>query len=110
MIVRFYTTPSGASPVEKYLDKLGGVEAEKVLAAILDIATNGLQGTTVSLRQIDGKLWEMRVSKQRVFYVVIDGPQLILLHAYKKQGQKAPRHEIATATKRMNEVLGGVER
>ena len=41
----------------------------------------------------------------RVFYVMIDGPEMVLLHAYKKQSQKAPQSEIDTAEKRMKEVL-----
>jgi phage-related protein len=45
------------------------------------------------------------VSAARVFYVVVTGPEVVLLHAYKKQGQKAPRKEIETAERRMEEVL-----
>jgi phage-related protein len=32
---------------------------------------------------------------------------MVLLHAYKKQGQKAPTREIETASRRMAEVLEG---
>lgn len=106
-VVRFYRTSSGASPVEKYLDGLDANEASRVAAALRDIQTNGLDAETVSFRQIDGKLWELRPSQQRVFYVVVEGPGLVLLHAYKKQGQRAPPREIAVARKRMRDVLGG---
>jgi phage-related protein len=57
------------------------------------------------MRHIEGKLWEIKLSKDRVFYVVIAGPDMMLLHAYKKQGQRAPPHEIETARKRMRAVL-----
>jgi len=42
-----------------------------------------------------------------VFYVVVSGPTMVLLHAYKKQGRKAPPREIAVAEQRMREVLEG---
>jgi phage-related protein len=104
--VRFYRTAAGASPVEKYLDGLERKEAEQVFAAILDVEVHGLEGSALHLRPIDGKLWELKVSAQRVFYVVVTGPELVLLHAYRKQSQKAPRGEIEVATRRMKEALG----
>lgn len=35
----------------------------------------------------------------------IQGDNIVLLHAYKKQSQKAPKKEIETAEKRMMEVF-----
>jgi phage-related protein len=35
----------------------------------------------------------------------VSGPEVVLLHAYKKQRQKAPSKEIETAERRMEEVL-----
>lgn len=40
----------------------------------------------------------------RIFYVTVQHDALVLLHAYKKQSQKAPTKEIETAEKRMLEV------
>jgi len=54
-------------------------------------------------------LWEVRIETRRAgyrfFYVLITGPVMVVLHAYKKQGRKAPRHEIGLAKRRMKEVL-----
>ncbi len=55
--------------------------------------------------QIEGKLWEIRVSAHRVFYVLIDREEMVLLHAYKKQGQKLPLKEREVAMRRMKELL-----
>ena len=57
----------------------------------------------MATRQLRGKLWELKVSAQRVLYVVVKGPEMILLHAFKKQSQKAQR-EIELAERRMKEV------
>ena len=99
------TPPARASnPDESALPK---DEAASVLAALEDLESKGLRGSLIDVRHIDGKLWEIKVSAQRVFYVIITGPTMILLHAYKKQGQKAPPKEIDVARKRMKLVFGG---
>ncbi len=106
LVVRFYTTPAGANPVRVYLEDLPDAELALITDALDDLRGHGLKAPGVVLRHIDGKLWELKVSRHRVFYVVIEGPELVLLHAYKKQGQKAPVHELETARRRMKEVLG----
>jgi phage-related protein len=105
MRVRFYRTASGRVPVAEFLAGLPSGRAEDVYAALLDLNQNGLEGASVVARHIDGKLWELKFAMDRIFYVVIRGPEMVLLHAYKKQGQKAPKTEIETATRRMREVL-----
>lgn len=40
-----------------------------------------------------------------MFYVCIKADNMVLLHAYKKQSQKAPKKEIEIAEKRMLEVF-----
>ena len=106
MLIRFYTTVVGASPVQKYLRGLSDAEAAVVNATLKDLAINGLAGSTVALRPIKGKLWEIKAGAHRVFYVVLDGPTMVLLHAYRKQSQKAPKHELETAAERFRGVTG----
>lgn len=105
--IRYYETGAGTRPVEKYVEELPLKEQAEVAAVLADLATNGVQGAAVTMRHIGGKLWEMKVSRHRIFYVVLIGPEMVLLHAYKKQGQKAPPKEIEVATNRMKEVLNG---
>ena len=105
MRLRFYVTSAGANPVKRYLDGLAGRDAAEVFASFRHIESHGLDGL-VSCRSIKGKVWELRISQQRIFYVLITGPEMVLLHAYKKQGQKAPRVEIDLAMRRMKDVLG----
>jgi phage-related protein len=105
--IRFYVTPAGNSPIERYLDGLEETERAIVADVFEELRVRGFSGTGFTSRQIDGKLWEIKVSRHRVFYVAISGPILVLLHVYKKQGQKAPRSEIDVAKSRMKEVLDG---
>ena len=107
MIIRRYATARGRSPIDEYLDGLSAAEAAKVAAVLESIKRDGLAAPLVSMRQIRGKLWELRVSQTRIFYVVVVGDTMVLLHAYKKQGQRAPAREIETASRRMADVLEG---
>jgi len=61
----------------------------------------------LSLRQLDGKLWEIRVGRHRVACVVIRGPEMVLLHAFKKQRRRAPERDLELARRRAKDVLGG---
>ena len=105
MLVTFYETARGDRPVEEFIDDLSAKEAAKVLDALAANEAHGME--VVVTRQIKAKLWELKVSATRVFYVLVTGPEVVLLHAYKKQGQKARLKEIETAQRRMEEVLAG---
>ena len=61
----------------------------------------------VSLRQLQGKLWEIRIGRHRVAYVIVTGSEVVLLHAFKKQGQRTARSDLDLALRRAKEVLGG---
>ncbi len=91
--------------VSGYIDKLPKVQSAMIYAVLEDIKQYGLQAPLASMRQIKGKLWEIKILQTRIFYVVIEGNTMVLLHAYKKQSQKAPQHEIETALSRMKDVL-----
>jgi phage-related protein len=92
-------------PVEAFLKNLPTQERADVDAILEDLKDHGLSAPLVSMRQIQGKLWELRISRSRIFYVLLGATTMVLLHAYKKQSQKAPRREIDTALRRMNELL-----
>ena len=56
-------------------------------------------------RHIEGKLWELKFyNHNRIFYALVDNGRIYLLHACKKQKNKAERFELETARKRMREM------
>ena len=105
MRVTFYVRPSGRSPVLDYVKTLSPPERAALLEALNQIEQYGFDAVRVQFRQIEGKLWEIKVSAHRVFYVLIERDEMVLLHAYRKQGQKLPIKEREVAMKRMKEVL-----
>lgn len=103
MKVYYYLLPAGTNPVRRYIDSLPFDEAAEVDAVLAYIQRSGLDAF-IDHRQIRGKLWELRPNQHRVFYVLRSGPEMVLLHAYKKEGQKAPKKEVKLALKRLREV------
>ncbi|HXK29186.1 MAG TPA: type II toxin-antitoxin system RelE/ParE family toxin [Candidatus Binatia bacterium] len=88
-----------------YIQGLATPERARVFDGLDQIEQHGFNAIRVQFRQIEGKLWEIKVSSQRILYVVIERNEMVLLHAYKKQGQKLPIKERDIAVKRMKELL-----
>jgi phage-related protein len=54
-------------------------------------------------RQLVGKLWEIKFSKNRIMYIIADNDNIYMLHACKKQKGKAEQFEVDTAKRRAKE-------
>lgn len=61
------------------------------------------------VKHLQGKLWEMRMSGRdgiaRALYVVVTGRRVVVVRAFVKKTQKAPRREIDLALARAKEIL-----
>ena len=102
----YYQTTRGVAPVAEYPESLDSRERATLAAAFEKSSERGLDARGVGFRQIDGKLWEIRVSAHPVFYVLLRKDEMVLLHAYRKRMRKTPPREIEIARRRMWEVLG----
>lgn len=59
----------------------------------------------LNTRQLRGKLWEIKFySDNRIMYVVADGDNIYLIHACKKQKDKAEKFELKKAIQRVKEL------
>lgn len=105
----FYSKSNQRQPVKEFLATLNTQERARILACLKNIEELGFESPRVQFRQIKGTLWEIKIrlasGQFRIFYVAIKNHILVLLHAYKKQSQKAPKNEIEIAEKRMKEIL-----
>ena len=93
----------------KELDDLPTGLQGRILRLISLVETYGMDALHAPhARQIDGKLWEMRVIGKdgiaRGFYVVRSGPRLLVLHVFVKKSQTTPRRAIALAWQRLKEI------
>lgn len=109
-IVNYWRKPSGKAPVEDYIDDIENkYEKAEILSNLKGVQEYGTDAVGVEFRQIEGKLWELKIkthgNQHRIFYVVLRGSEMVLLHAYLKKTQKAPAKEIETAKQRMKQLL-----
>jgi len=105
----FHTSASGRSYIEGFLKDLTPQDRATVLAVFQDIRQYGFSAVGCEFRQIEGKLWEIKIRTAsggyRFFYAMLSSEIMYVLHAYKKQSQKAPKQELEIARKRLKEVL-----
>lgn len=109
MRVTFAASRSGRSYFERFLSNLSIQDRAVILAVFQDIQSHGLLAKGGDFRQIERKLWEIRVRAPnggyRFFYMLLNENHMHIVHSYKKQSQKAPAHEIELAKNRAREVL-----
>jgi phage-related protein len=95
MKVNFYQTSSGRKPVEEFVSGLS--KADQVLFDTIrkGIEQDGLKFPYVIFKPIEGKLWEIKFKgldgSYRIAYVLVSGPQMIWLHAFKKKMTCPPK-------------------
>lgn len=96
-------------PVRHFLTSVAVRDRAKILACLKCLEELGFQCPRVQLKQIVGKVWEIKIncykSAYRLFYTTLTGPTIVLLHGFKKKSQKIPGKEIEIACKRIREVL-----
>jgi phage-related protein len=107
--VTFAAAASGRSYFERFIQDLSIQDRAIVLAVFKDVEDYGFDAKGCEFRQIENKLWEMKIRAPtggyRFFYVTLLGEHIHVLHSYKKQGQKTPIRELDVARKRLREVL-----
>lgn len=108
MQVCYYKTMSGREPVREYIKKLPRIDRIIITGDMELINEYGILDAPVVTRKLIDKLWEIKTGtrhQQRLFYCVISGDTLILLHACKKQKEGSQPQDVERAYKRMKEVL-----
>jgi len=102
---RFYTTPSGRSPVRDFLgdSRLPAVDRDEILAAMKDVQANGL----IVARHLRGDIYEVRADGRRASYRVLFAAEgrraqvLLGLSGFTKKTRKTPPREIELAERRL---------
>ena len=103
--VVFYKDHRGKCPPLEFINVLPAMEQVKIRNAFRLLKEFGTHLDMPHARHIQGKLWELRPGGIRLFYFAFIDQQFVILHGYRKQGMKAPEREIATALRRMKELL-----
>lgn len=110
MLIHFYETVSGRSPIEDFIESLQKQDQARFAEVVVGIEQYGLAYSRVQFKPLRGKLWEIKFSAPgggyRVAYVLLTSSELVWLHVFKKTTQKTPLRDLDLAEKRMKEVLG----
>ena len=96
-----YQTSGGKNVIKAFTDRLPEVQRSEILDVRQEISEHGLDAfEKLNTRQLRGKLWEIKISQNRVMYVIISKEVVAFLHICKKQKGKAEKFEIDKAEKR----------
>lgn len=105
--IQYYCLPDEASPVFEFIESLPEKAQAKLFRTIDLLAEYGLQLREPHVKKLTStSLWELRVLGEdsiRVFYIAVENSQFLMLHGFKKKGQKTPKNEIKVALNRLEE-------
>jgi phage-related protein len=87
--------------VRDFLERLTDEQAAAVIAAMKDVAENGL----VAARHLHGEVYEVRAEAEKQAFRVLFAQEtsyiLLSLSGFQKKRQKTPQHEIDLAEMRL---------
>jgi len=99
-----YHTSGGKNIIKEYLSSLPEDERAIGYGIRHKIVNNGLDALSeLNTRQLKGKLWEIKFSKNRVMYIIADNDNIHFFHACQKQKGKAEQFELDTAIQQAKE-------
>ena len=105
MNIYHYETSGGKDLILEYIDELPKKERAEGLTILGKLQAEGIEALEVlNTRQLKGKLWEIKFFDNRIMYIVADGENMYLIHACKKQKNKAEKVELDKAIKRVKEL------
>jgi phage-related protein len=96
-----WKTLGGKNLIEEYFLQLSDYEQAEYRKAREVITLHGFAAFAgLNTRQLSGKLWEIKLSQNRIMYVIADSKSVYFLHACKKQKGKAEKFELEKAVRR----------
>jgi len=101
----YYETMDGESVVENEMKDFGAKSFARILRTVELLEEFGIGLDEDYVEQVEGKIWELRISRYRVLYFAFHGKQFVLLRAFMKKTRKTPRKEIKIAQKRMDDYV-----
>lgn len=106
----YYKMASGRVPVREFIDEQSVEVREKIFSDLVRLVQFNVQLGPPYVEKVEGRdFWELRTKVRgniyRTFYFAYTGKKFVLLHAYQKKSQKAPKKELDVAEDRMSDYL-----
>lgn len=106
--VFYYKNSRGESSVGDYIQRLGEkdnkdsrIKLNKIRNYIKYLRHEGKQAKEPYAKHLDGEIWELRPTRDRMLYAAWDNESFILLHHFMKQTQKTPQREVEQAKRNL---------
>ena len=103
--IHFYEDHRGKSPILNFINGLSAMDRARVNNGLRLLEEFGIDLSMPHARRIEGRLWELRPGGNRLFNFLYTERSFVILHGFRKQSMKTPEKEIATALRRMKEIL-----
>ena len=105
MEIHDYITAGGKNLIKEYIKMRPLEEQRKINCIRHEIILNGLSAfQNLNTRQLQGKLYEIKYSHNRIIYVIKDAENTYFLHACLKQKGKAEKMDLDVAIQRAKEA------
>lgn len=105
MNIHDYCTEGSKNLIKEYLSSLPKPLCLEGYAIRHKLLQDGVEALPyLNTRHIKRKLWEIKFSTERIFYIVKDNDNIYFLHACKKQKGKAEKFELNTALERAKQT------
>ena len=112
--IKFYKDKNGFAPIAEYIKELRkksiSSKSEKVrlkkITEYLERLTH--YGTKVGepyVKHIDGKIYELRPTNDRIFFFAIENNTFVMLHHFVKKSSKTPKREIEQAKRNLADFI-----
>ncbi len=89
----------------EYVNTLEKDEKARILDIRNEIRKHGLDAfEKLNIRQLRGRLYEIKIFSHRIMYVISDPELVLFLHICKKQKGKAEQFELKKALRRSKEA------
>jgi len=105
MDIHDYVTAGGKNLIREYISTRPIEERRELYKMRHNIILKGLEAfQELNIRQLRGKLYEIKHADNRVMYIIKDSENVYFLHACQKQKGKAEKFELDTAIRRAKEA------
>lgn len=111
----YYKMASGRVPVKDFIEEQAAEVREKIFSDLVRLVHFNVELGSPYVEKVEGRdFWELRTRVSgniyRTFYFAHTGKKFVLLHAYQKKSQKAPKKELDVAEERMSDYKQRTEK
>lgn len=107
--VEFYTSASGKTPVQEFIDSQDMRMQARILRGIDRLRVEGNQLRMPYSKALSDGMFELRVQCEgnaaRVFYFFVVGMRIVMTNGFMKKTQKTPQAEIEKACSYRDEYM-----